>query len=315
MGKSPHTSHYVTVNGIHLHYLDWGGSGPALLFLAGRGCNAHIFDDFAPRFTGQFRVLALTRRGHGESDYPETGYDIDSLVEDIRQFLDCLRIERVILAGHSLAGIELSHFAALYPERVLKLVFLEAAYDYYSPEYKAMIENNPVRKIQIPGANQDYYSISDYAAFIKFAYPSLGAIWGELMDEHLLHGVEISPQGKVVDKMSDSIDQAISATLSAYWPEDAQIRAPTLAIDAIKKNTYFISPDYMTSEQQAEMIEYFNNVVQPWNLHSLEQFRRDVPHAKIVEIPDGHHYCFIPHADLVFKEMMSFLLENSIRTS
>src|SRR5512139_1556148 len=119
MDKSPHTSNFVTVNGIRLHYLDWGGSGPALLFLAGRGCNAHLFDDFAPRFTGQFRVLALTRRGHGESDYPETGYDIDTLVEDIRQFLDSLGIERVILAGHSLAGIELPHFAALYPERVL----------------------------------------------------------------------------------------------------------------------------------------------------------------------------------------------------
>ena len=112
MDKSPHTSNFVAANGIRLHYLDWGGGGPALLFLAGRGCNGHIFDDFAPRFNGQFHVLALDRRGHGESDYPESGYDIDTLVEDIRQFLDGLRIERVILAGHSLAGVELCHFAA-----------------------------------------------------------------------------------------------------------------------------------------------------------------------------------------------------------
>jgi pimeloyl-ACP methyl ester carboxylesterase len=313
MDKSSHTSNFVNVNGIRLHYLDWGGSGPVLLFLAGRGCNAHLFDDFAPRFTGQFRVLALTRRGHGESDYPETGYDVDTLVEDIRQFLDCLRIDRVILAGHSLAGIELSHFAALYTERVLKLVFLEAAYDYSCPEYKAMMEKNPVRKIQIPGADQDYYSVSDYAAFIKFAYPSLGAIWGELMDEHLLYGVEISPQGKVVDKMSDGIDQAISDTIIAYRPEYAQMRAPALGVYAIKKNTYYVSPDYMTSEQQGEAIEFFEDVVQPYNHHSIEQFRRDAPHAKIVEIPEGHHYCFIQQEELVFKEMMSFLLENSTR--
>jgi pimeloyl-ACP methyl ester carboxylesterase len=314
MDKSPHTSKFVSVNGIRLHYLDWGGSGPVLLFLAGRGCNAHIFDDFAPRFTGQFRVLALTRRGHGDSDYPETGYDIDTLVEDIRQFLDCLRIEWVILAGHSLAGIELSHFAALYPERVLKLVFLEAAYDYFSQEYKDLMEKNPARKIQIPGAGQDFYSISDYAAFIRFAYPTLGAIWGELMDEHLSHEVKVSPEGKVVDKMSDSIDKAISDTLSAYKPEDTLIRAPTLAIYAIRKNTYYVSTDYMTPEQQAEMIEFSDNVALPWNRLSLEQFRRNVPHAKIVEIPDGHHYCFIPQADVVFKEMMSFLLENSAPT-
>ncbi len=75
MDTSPHTSAFVHVNGIHLHYLDWGGPGPVLLFLTGMGCFAHIFDRFAPRFVEDFRVLALDRRGHGDSDYPETGYD------------------------------------------------------------------------------------------------------------------------------------------------------------------------------------------------------------------------------------------------
>ena len=119
MDSSPHKSGFVSVNGINLHYLDWGGSGDALLFLAGMGCNAHIFDHLAPRFTDKFHVIALTRRGHGESDHPETGYDIDILTEDIRQFMDALGIEKVILAGHSMASIELSHFAALHPKRIL----------------------------------------------------------------------------------------------------------------------------------------------------------------------------------------------------
>lgn len=107
------------MNRINLHYLDWGGSGDALLFLAGMGCNAHNFDDFAPRFANTFHVMALTRRGHGESDHPETGYDVDTLTEDLRQFLDALGIENVVLAGHSMASVELSHFSALYPKRVL----------------------------------------------------------------------------------------------------------------------------------------------------------------------------------------------------
>ena len=111
MDKSPHKSDFVNANGIKLHYLDWGGNGEAVLFLAGMGCNAHVFDDFAPRFTDQFHAMALTRRGHGESDHPETGYDLDTLTGDICQFLYMLGIEKVILAGHSMANIELSHFA------------------------------------------------------------------------------------------------------------------------------------------------------------------------------------------------------------
>ncbi len=51
MDTSPHKSDFVNVNNIRLHYLDWGGNGPLLLFLAGVGNNAHIFDGFAPRLS------------------------------------------------------------------------------------------------------------------------------------------------------------------------------------------------------------------------------------------------------------------------
>src|SRR5215212_5567174 len=118
MDNSPHKSGFVSVNGINLHYLDWGGEGDTLLFLPGLGNTAYVFDRIARRFTNHFHVLALTRRGHGDSDYPETGYDLETLAEDIRQFLDALKIDKVIFAGSSIAHMEICHFAALYPERV-----------------------------------------------------------------------------------------------------------------------------------------------------------------------------------------------------
>lgn len=127
--KSPHKSDFVTVNGVKLHYLDWGGKGEALLFIHGDGGNAHTFDEMAPKFADRFRVLGLTRRGGGQSDKPETGYDTDTLVEDVRHFLDALKIKRVNLVGYSAGGNELTRFAGLYPKRTLKLVYLDAAYD------------------------------------------------------------------------------------------------------------------------------------------------------------------------------------------
>src|SRR5262245_17599865 len=127
--KSPHGSGFATVNGIKLHYLDWGGKGEALLFITGRGDNAHVFDEMAPKFTDRFHVLALTRRGFGESDKPETGYDVATRAEDVRHFLDIIKIKRVNLVGHSSGGDELTQFASVYPRRTLKLVYLDAAYD------------------------------------------------------------------------------------------------------------------------------------------------------------------------------------------
>jgi pimeloyl-ACP methyl ester carboxylesterase len=308
MDISPHESNFMNVNGIRLNYLDWGGNGPVLLFLTGLGLSAHIYDKFAPRFTDKFHVIALTRRGHGDSDYPETGYDPDTLTEDVRQFMDSLKIDKVILVGHSMANVELCHFAALYPERVLKLVFLDAAYDRTSPAFKAWMEKYPLKNFQVPGSNDDYYIIEDYVASIKRGYPSLAAIWGEVMDEDVLHAVKKSPEGKIVDRMSDTIGKALNDTLASYKPEDSKIQAPVLSIYAFNDSAYYLSPDYMTAEQQAQVVEYFDTVRPPLQRELIAQFRRDVPHARIVEIPKGHHYCFIKHEDLVFDEMMRFLL-------
>lgn len=147
MNSSNPKSDFVHGNGIRLHYLDWGGEGSTLIFLTGMGSSAYIFGGFAPCFADGFRVLALTRRGHGDSDYPETGYDADTLVEDIRQFMDLLNIDKAILAGHSLAGVELTHFAATYPQRVEKLVYLDALDD--RRKERVIMEQHPLRNVQV----------------------------------------------------------------------------------------------------------------------------------------------------------------------
>lgn len=309
MDKSPHKSDFVNANGIRLHYLDWGGNGDTLLFLAGMGCNAHIFDDFAPRFIDQFHVMALTRRGHGESDHPEKGYDVDTLTEDIRHSLDALGIEKVILAGHSMAGAELSHFAALHPERVYKLVFLDAAFDRSNASYKNMLEKNPLKKIQAPGADNDYYSTEDYFAGMKISYPALAVIWSDAMQEQSMHEIKKTAEGKVVDKMSDEIGKALNDMMASYVPEDAKIKAPTLGIYAISNGCYYISDEWMTEEQKSQVKEFFETVSNPWVKENIEQFQRNVPHAKVVVIPEGHHYCFIKKEEEVYGEMRKFLLD------
>jgi pimeloyl-ACP methyl ester carboxylesterase len=143
---SPHRSGLVEANGVRLHYLEWsGGKRGVLLMLAGLGHDAHTFDTFAVRFTDKYRVIALTRRGYGESDTPRTGYDVNTRVEDIRQFLDVLGIPKVTLIGHSVAGDELTAFASAYPARVDKVVYLDAAYD--RSKVEALMAGDPIAKI------------------------------------------------------------------------------------------------------------------------------------------------------------------------
>jgi non-heme chloroperoxidase len=304
---TPYESKFVTANGIRLQYLDWGGNGPVLLFLAGFGCSAHIYGSFAPRFTDRFHVIGVTRRAHGDSDYPETGYDVDTLAEDLLQFMDALQINRAILVGHSMANLELSHFAVLHPERVTKLVYLDAAYNRTSDLWKSMMEKNPLRTIEIPGLNDDYYSLEDYTAAVKRFYPALAAIWCDAMEENLLHSVRTGPDGKIVDKMSKGIEAAFDETMRSYQPEDSKIQAPVLSFMVIKSSEFYLSPDYMTEEQKAQVIQYLEQVRPAFEWACIEEFKRDLPQAQIVVIPNGHHYCFIKHEKLVFETMSKFL--------
>lgn len=120
---------FVTVNGVRLHYVDWGGRGEALLFLGPLHGGAHTFDSLAPHFTDRFHVLGLTRRGTEPSAAPRSGYDTGTLAEDVRAFLDALKIARVTLVGYSIAGDEMTRFAGTHPQRTARLVYLDATWD------------------------------------------------------------------------------------------------------------------------------------------------------------------------------------------
>ncbi len=96
---------------VRIEVVDWGGSGPRLVLLAGSGDTAHIYDDFAPKLTNEFHVYGITRRGYGASSAPATGYSADRLGDDVVAVLDALHLSKPLLVGHSLAGEEISSIA------------------------------------------------------------------------------------------------------------------------------------------------------------------------------------------------------------
>ncbi len=143
---------FVTLDGVRFHYLDWGGDGDPLLLLAGLGCTAHVFAELAPHLSDRFRVLALTRRGHGLTDQVQSGHALADAAEDARRLLDALGIERAHVVGHSMGGGEVSALAARHPGRVARVVYLDGAYDWADSPTPAgseeACEPGPVRVVR-----------------------------------------------------------------------------------------------------------------------------------------------------------------------
>lgn len=116
----------IRANGITIHYWQ-SGRGPDVVLSHGLGGNLagwHL--NVVPELQLDYRVTTYDLRGHGRTDAPESGYGYRSMAEDIRGLMDSLAIEKADLVGHSHGGDLSLQFALLYPDRVRRLVIIEA---------------------------------------------------------------------------------------------------------------------------------------------------------------------------------------------
>ena len=118
------TSKFVTVNGLRLHYLDWGNVGaPPVVCVHGYTSSAQAFNALARQLQDRFHVIAPDVRGHGESAWSPAGeYQFTDLVSDLAEFIDQLGLMRFTLIGTSMGGIIAMAYAGAHSERLLCLV-------------------------------------------------------------------------------------------------------------------------------------------------------------------------------------------------
>lgn len=201
------TDKFAVVNGVKLHFVDWGGTGEPILFLTGGGGSAHQFDAVAPKFTDRFHVLGLTRRGQRPSDITASGYDTTTLAEDIKAFIDFAQIGRVTLVGYSIAGGEQTKFAALYPARLNKLVYLDAAFDRASAK-KLSDKLEPI--VQLPVSTFDHPT-SALIEGVEAADPDYASVRAPALAFYV---VDDQPRG-----ITPEMDAATKAKIATIWSE------------------------------------------------------------------------------------------------
>jgi pimeloyl-ACP methyl ester carboxylesterase len=115
----------LDLDGRRLSYLDFGGDGRPLLALHGHLDQGATFTALARELAPEWRVIAPDQRGHGESDrapeYTGAGYLSDAVA-----VLDHVGVDRAVVLGHSLGGLNAYRLAARHPERVTALVIEDA---------------------------------------------------------------------------------------------------------------------------------------------------------------------------------------------
>ena len=114
-----------TVNGVRLHYLDWGDEGAQpLLLLHGFTGHARSWDNFARPMARHFRVVVLDQRGHGDSAWTDD-YGGEAMVADVDAFVRQLGLRRFVLLGLSMGGSNALNYAGKHPEEVERLIVVD----------------------------------------------------------------------------------------------------------------------------------------------------------------------------------------------
>ncbi len=216
----------VSVNGVRLLYLDWGNEGKTpLLCLHGHGSQAHVFDEFAEAMSPHYHVLSLNQRGHGGSEWPGSGYDRLSFVEDLSAFVDELALSRFVLVGLSMGGWHSLLYTPDHQDRVERIITGDIA-----PE--------PTRAFSEYWANRA-------PAPLEFADLDAALAWGRagnprISDERLrkdvLDKVYQRPDGSWTHKADPRIladplvDMTDPAYYERYWKALAAIDCPILHV-------------------------------------------------------------------------------------
>ena len=301
---SPHQVRRVTVDSsVELEVLDWGGSGPPLVLL---GCylTAHSYDEFAPKLTNQFHVYGITRRGIGASDKPIDGYSVQRSVDDLREALDLLQLDRSLLLGTSCAGRVQTMFASQHPQRLIGLIYLDGASDplttadEYSP---SMPDFSTLPREAEP------LSALDKSSFVAYRRATLRSRGFAFPEAELRQVYVANPDGSMgASRLSPVIRQAITVD-SRIRPDYSRIRAPVLAIYQAQRSFEDVAARYIvrTDQERAVLRQMYDATRAVYALWQ-RQLRAAVPTARIVDLPGANVYMFLTHEADVLREVRAF---------
>lgn len=206
-------SRFVEIDGLEVHYRDRGPrEAPALVLLHGSSASLHTWEGWAAELKDRFRVISLDLPAHGlTGPWPEVGdYSLDGYADFLDRFADRLGLKRFSLAGNSMGGAIAWTYAGRNPERVERLILIDAA-GYPRPDSRRFFG-----LMRLPGAElllRWFTPRFVVAATIRSIYGDPAKVDEALIDRYRDMVLRAGNRG------------AILARLQAYEPDPNLLRA------------------------------------------------------------------------------------------
>jgi pimeloyl-ACP methyl ester carboxylesterase len=261
---------FVDVNGLRIHYVDWGGNGKPFVMVHGLDRVARTFDHLAVRFSPAYRVIAVDMRGHGDSGWdPQGRYLVEDHVGDLEGVVQQLGLRELTLWGNSTGGRVVQVFAGTHPDLVLRVISEDVG-----PERPRQIADNYAKRVQQEQAG--WASQEELLAQLRKANPRMSPA---VLEPYVRYGTKTRLDGRVEWKRDPQLVKGFVAT--DLWRFVRNIKSPILYI-----------------------IGGRSNIVPP---ETQEQLKKTLPNAQLITIADVGHYPSDEKADEVVELVARFL--------
>ena len=247
-------SAFINTNNIRLHYLEFDGEQPTIILMHGLTANAHVFDGLiAAGLSPAFRVISVDLRGRGESEAPGSGYTMKEHAADIIGLMDALHIDKTILAGHSFGGFLALYLAKFFPDRVDKLIMMDAAANMH-PKTKEML--GPA----LSRLGQSFNSFDFYIQKIKSA-PYL-SFWDDAMMSYYRADIKENEDGTVscIPQLPHMMEAVVKGSLGEPWLDYLK-KVEHLSILINAPGIYTMNAALLPEENAIETVEMMKNCI------------------------------------------------------
>lgn len=201
---------------------EWPGGDPPALLLHGIGNYGRYWDAFADAIAGRLRLIAPDARGHGDSAKPDDGYGPSAFAGDAIAVLDACGVDHAVVVGHSMGGFHATVLAATQPERVSRLVIVDAG-----PE---ALPEGASRARRLSLERPDWFAgRADAEAYLRQTSPG----YDDSVYENRLRWLFREDSGRLHWRSSRNALARIlagSAERGSTWDQAREIRVPALIV-------------------------------------------------------------------------------------
>jgi pimeloyl-ACP methyl ester carboxylesterase len=199
----------LIVNGIRLHYLDWGGDGRPIVLLHATGFLGAIYRPLAQALTAIGHVYSYDQRGHGDSERPRNDvYGWDITASDLEGFIIAMGLKGVRGIGHSAGATAFGAVASGRPDLVARALLIEPVI--FDMQDAAMQRPSEMRDRTLK-RKRSFDSVD--AMFANFEHKPPYKTWRkEILRDYCERGTFVGADGKRVLKCAPEVEAEIYTT-------------------------------------------------------------------------------------------------------